>query len=253
MNSIEALLTLLDDPDPVVHDSLVARLNSDRDLLDRAWRAAQERPSLPAALISAVLTADSEELVDNYALVDDLETGVWLLPQLHAPRRDFATPGSATLDQLAERIGCDAEVEEIAHFMCHELGLSGNKDHYHDPLNSYVPFVLERRLGLPITLTAIWMLVGRRLGHELEAVAAPGHVLGRWHGGFIDLFDGGATVTIEELERRVRNAGQPSAMPFLAPASDRALLRRMARNLVNSYSRHGDTLRATIAHGLATA
>jgi regulator of sirC expression with transglutaminase-like and TPR domain len=253
MNSIEALLTLLDDPDPVVHESLIARLTTDRDLLDKAWCVAKERGAMPPALINTVLTMDSEELIDNYALIDDLETGVWLLPRLHLPRHDYATPGMEALDTLAERIGCDAEADEIATFLCQEIGLSGNRDHYHDPLNSYLPFVLDRRVGLPITLTAIWMLIGRRLGHELEAVAAPSHVLGRWHGGFIDLFDGGAIISIDELERRVRAAGQPSAMPFLAPASDRALLRRMARNLVNAYTRQNDTLRATIAHGLATA
>jgi hypothetical protein len=253
MSDVDAILNLLDDPDPTVQEALASNLGRDRDLLDRAWSAAKGRGEPPKQLVNLVLTADAEDLVDSYTFVDDLETGVWLLPRLHMPRHDYATPGRLALDDLAEGVDCDADGVEVAQFLCQECGFSGDREDYHNPLNSYLPHVLSRRLGLPITLTALWMLVGKRLGLSFEAVAAPGHVLGRWHGGFIDLFHGGREVTIVELERRARAAGQPSALPFLAPASDRSLLRRMARNLVSSYSRKNDTVRATIAHGMATA
>lgn len=253
MSSIDAILSLLDDPDPKVQEALASNLGRDRDLLDKAWLTAAERGLPPAPLVNLVLTADAEDLVDSYAFVDDLETGVWILPRLHLPRHDYATPGRLALDDLAEGVDCDADGLEVAHYLCEECGFSGDKDDYHHPSNSYLPHVLTRRLGLPITLTVLWMLIGRRLNLQFEAIAAPGHVLGRWHGGFIDLFHGGREVTATELEKRVRAAGQPSAQPFLAPASDRSLLRRMARNLVNSYARKNDTVRATIAHGMATA
>ena len=82
-------------------------------------------------------------------------------------------------------------------------------------------------------------------------------MVGRWHLGneavYVDLFAGGLRIGLDALEERARKAGETSVLPYLAPASDRALLRRMARNLVATYAQRGDRVRATIAHGLASA
>lgn len=261
MSDATAILSLLSDPDPVVHEALVGRLGRDRTLLDRTWQAAANGDhEPPTVLTELVLTADAEDLVDAYAAVEDLEGGVWVLPRLHRPRTDWRAEGAAQLDLLAERLrarSCAATGGSLAAWLCDECGFAGDRRDYHDPANSYLPMVLDRRLGLPIALTALWVLVGRRLGLQLDAIAAPGHVVGRWWCGrepvYVDLFAGGRRVTLGELESHARAAGESSIMPFLAPASDRALLKRMARNLVAAYARRGDRVRATIAHGLATA
>ncbi len=253
MTEIAALLSLLDDPDPQVQDVLAGRLAQDRALLDRVWDEACARGVPPPALVGMALAAEAESLVDLFAAADDLEQGMWLLPRLHLPRRDWAGEGAPQLDALAARLPKDCEGHEIARFLCGECGFAGDTRDYLDPLNSYLPYVLERRLGLPITLTALWLLIGRRKGLQLEAIAMPGHVVGRWRGGYIDLFAGGAAVARNELEARCLAAGAQGAGPYLAPASDRALLKRMARNLVGAYVQVGDRLRATIAHGLASS
>jgi len=253
MSSIDALLSLLDDPDPRVQESLHSRLAGDMALLDRAWQAAIERGDPPAALVEMVLRADAEALVYAFAEVENLEAGAWLLPRLDLPRRDYRTPGAASLDAIAQRLGGERDGGAIALFLCRDCGFSGARREYEQPENSYLPALLERRIGLPIALTVLWMLIGRRLGIECEAIALPGHVVGRWRGGFVDLYEGGKAVSRTELDARARAVGETSAQPYLAPASDRALLRRMARNLVHAYVRRADRLRATIAHGLATA
>ncbi len=261
MSDVTAILDLLGDPDPVVHDALINRLSRDRELLDRTWLAAQAREGeAHRDLIDLVLTADAEDLVDAFAAVEDLEGGVWVLPRLHRPRTDWRSEGVATLDALAARLRERPAAPtggSVAAFLCDECGFPGDREHYHDPANSYLPAVLDRRLGLPIALTVLWMLVGRRLGLDLEAIAAPGHVVGRWHLGkeaiYVDLFAGGQRIGLDMLEERARKAGETSLLPYLAPASDRALLRRMARNLVAAYAQRGDRVRATIAHGLASA
>jgi regulator of sirC expression with transglutaminase-like and TPR domain len=96
------------------------------------------------------------------------------------------------------------------------------------------------------------MRVGARLDLDLAALALPGHVVGRWPGGWVDLYAGGATLNRIELDLRVRLAGGRDATPWLAAASDKALLRRMARNLTLAYLRRHDAVRATISHALAT-
>lgn len=253
-----AILSLLADPDPLVRESLQNRLARDRTLLDRCWSAAGDEP--PAALEELVLAADAEDLVDAFAAVEDLESGAWILPRLHRPRVDYRTPGSAALDALAQRVRQQDPAPtggSLATFLGQDCGFAGDRADYHNPANSFLPCVLERRCGLPIALTVLWMLVGRRLGLQLEAIAAPGHVVGRWHDGqdivYVDLFAAGQRITLDQLDARVRAAGEISVTPYLAAASDRALLRRMARNLVHAYTQRGDQLRATIARGLASA
>jgi hypothetical protein len=253
VTSIDALLSLLDDPDPAVQESLQARLAGDGALLDQAWRTAVERGSPPKLLLEMVLRADAEGLVDAFAEVEDLESGAWLLPRLDMPRRDYRTPGSAALDAIAQRLGDQRDATAIALFLCGACGFSGAQRDFEEPANSFLPALLERRVGLPIALTVLWMLVGRRLGIECDAIALPGHVVGRWRGGFVDLYQGGQAISRTDLDARARAVGETSAQPYLAPASDRALLRRMARNLVHAYVRRSDRLRATIAHGMATA
>jgi len=254
MDPISAILSLFDDQDPLVQESLSSRLSSDPDLLDRTWELALTRETPPApSLVQLILRADAEALVDAFAECgEDLEGGIWLLPRLHLPRKDYRTAGSAALDALARRLPRDADGAAIADFLCHDCGFDGDRQDYDNPLNSFMTSVLERRIGLPMTLTALWVLVGRRLGLDLEVIALPKHVLGRWKGGFIDLFEGGRMVTREELDARVGPFDHAGAAPYLAPASDRAILRRMARNLTASYHRREDSIRATIAHGLAT-
>jgi regulator of sirC expression with transglutaminase-like and TPR domain len=260
---LTALLDLLGDPDPEIGATLAARLESDADLLDRAWQAATGRGEPPAILTAIVLRADAEALVDAFAAAEDLESGCWLLARLQRPRCDHREAGAPQLDALAARVaeriaaGAPADGRTVAAYLCGECGFSGDSEAYDDPANSFLSEVLARRLGLPIALTALWQLVGRRLGVVCEALAMPGHVLGRWvaadgSSGYVDLFAGGAAVTRTDLEALVHQAGGNGVEPYLAAASDRALLKRMARNLALAYLRRGDQLRATIAHALAT-
>jgi hypothetical protein len=253
MGSIEALLQLLDDPDPAVHEALVNRLSGDAELLGQAWTLALARGSQPAALTDLVLRQDAEALVDAFAEAEHLEAGVWLLPRIDLPRHDYRTAGMRALDDLAQRTASATDAWAVARFLCDDCGFSGAKQDYDHPLNSLLPSVLERRVGLPISLVALWVLVCRRLELACEPIALPGHVVGRWPGGYIDLFDHGRRIAREDLDVRAQAVGEVSAAPYLAPASDRALLRRMARNLVHAYVKQNDRLRATIAHGLATA
>lgn len=271
MRDSEAILQLLDDPDPVVRGNLAARLSADRELLDRTWALARLRDEPPAMLCDLVLASDAPALVARYAEAG-LEEGCWLLPLVEEPRRDHATSGRAALDGLAARLGADCDGSDVAQFLCGACGFAGDGEDYDHPDNSLLPRVLERRLGLPIALTVLWMLVGQRRGVTLHALALPGHVIGRCRRRrrgavtYIDLFAGGDELALSDVVERLRQSGmadQPSmegaerapawVQDHLAPADERTLLRRMARNLAASYARRGDRLRATVAGAMARA
>ena len=135
-----------------------------------------------------------------------------------------------------------------------EERLSGNAADYYDPRNSFLNEVLDRKVGIPITLSVIYMEVGRRLGMNMFGVGFPGHFLVKYSGPdgevILDPFHGGVTLTREQLAQKLREMygeGNPflAQIPqLLAPASKREILVRMLRNLKGVYLQKNDFSRA---------
>ncbi len=131
-----------------------------------------------------------------------------------------------------------------------DLGYHGNVDDYYDPRNSYLNDVIDRKTGIPITLSVLYMEVGRRVGLPLEGVSFPGHFLVRVRvrGGVLvlDPFAGGAPQSEDELRQRLKRVipeGVAADVPvaelpldqFLEAASKRQILARVLRNLKGIY------------------
>jgi len=135
-----------------------------------------------------------------------------------------------------------------------EEGLAGNESEYYDPRNSFLNEVLDRKRGIPITLSVIYLEVGRRLGLSLVGVGFPGHFLVKYTGPggdlVLDPFLGGATLTHEQLAQKLQTMyGDPN--PFLAqipellaPTGKKEILVRMLRNLKGVYLQQNDFARA---------
>ncbi|WP_407352590.1 SirB1 family protein [Luteimonas sp. R10] len=142
----------------------------------------------------------------------------------------------------------------INQYLFDELGYTGNHDEYYDPRNSYLNQVFERRLGIPISLAVVQMEVARRLGMPLDGVSFPGHFLVRLpvDDGLLvmDPFNRGRPLDVDELRERARphvggNALDDQVLQqILHPASHRAILGRMLRNLHGVYAECGDWPRA---------
>lgn len=148
---------------------------------------------------------------------------------------------------LVERIGA------LNRFLFEEQGFRPNVDDYYDPRNSCLNEVLDRKLGIPITLSLVYMEVGRRIGLSLQGVGFPGHFLVRCalpEGLLVlDPFDGGRSIGIDELRRRLeellhRDVAPGSVAAHLIGASPREMLARMLRNLKAIYNERQDYLRA---------
>ncbi|HTF48054.1 MAG TPA: transglutaminase-like domain-containing protein [Pseudonocardia sp.] len=138
----------------------------------------------------------------------------------------------AELDQLAVRI---TDLEGLLHRLFVQERFTGNTRNYHDPRNSLLPHVLTRRLGIPITLAVVCMEVGRRAGVPIEGVGMPGHFLVRLAGSdvLLDVFDGGAELSLAACESRFRALGGtgPFGPHLLEATTTRAILVRMLENL----------------------
>lgn len=128
-----------------------------------------------------------------------------------------------------------------------EEGYRGNEEEYDDPRNSLLNEVIDRRLGIPISLGILYRAIAERLGITLEGVALPAHFVLRTVPPtpelFIDCFDGGAFLDRDGCRRLVaRRTGQslPIADDLFFPCSSLVLVRRMLMNLHSSYRRRDE-------------
>ncbi len=139
-----------------------------------------------------------------------------------------------------------AQLRCLNRFVFDELGFSGDDQDYYDPRNSYLNDVLDRRMGNPISLAVVQIELAQRLGVPLEGVSFPGHFLVRLplEEGIVvlDPFQKGRSLDAAELRRRARShldthdIDDQDLARMLEPASHRAILTRMLRNLKSVYS-----------------
>jgi regulator of sirC expression with transglutaminase-like and TPR domain len=125
-------------------------------------------------------------------------------------------------------------------------GFSGNRVDYYDPRNSLLDHVLDRRLGIPISLSVLALDIGRRIGVPLDGVGMPGHFLLRDrvdHRVFVDPFHGGRQLDAVGCRLLFRQNAGPHAPwldSYLEPVPRRAIITRMLANLRLIYDKRGD-------------
>ena len=140
----------------------------------------------------------------------------------------------------------EAALQRVLAFLYRELKFRGNSDDYYDPLNSYLDQVLERRLGIPITLAIVLVEVAARAGVNARGVSFPGHFLVRAPGArgtlLIDPFDGSVVgqAELRVLHARATGEHQDPDPRLLEPAQKREVLLRMLNNLRGIWSQRGD-------------
>jgi regulator of sirC expression with transglutaminase-like and TPR domain len=164
----------------------------------------------------------------------------------------IAAQGDPTLDETAQLSRLDnmatqvgrADAEHVYRFVFETLGVKGDDRTYDDPQNSYLHRVLDRRLGIPISLSVLLIEIGRRCGVALEGVGMPGHFLVRNPARpdvLIDAFSGGRRLTHTDCARLLYDvARQELTDTMLAPVGPRAILARMLANLDQSFRRRRD-------------
>ena len=154
-------------------------------------------------------------------------------------------PGVATTDAPILKI------EHLNAYLFEERGFRGNTQEYYDPRNSFLNDVIDRRLGIPITLSVVYMEVGRRVGMPLQGVGMPGHFIMKYADPeediYIDPFNRGRILSreaCEELLHDVYGEPVPFQETFLAPVSKKQILSRILMNLKAIYIHTKDYLKA---------
>ncbi len=146
------------------------------------------------------------------------------------------------LDALAARVDGDTHLA-LRRVIAIAEGIGGNVDDYYHPDNSFLDRVLDTRRGNPITLSLLWIEVGRRAGLEMQGVGLPGHFVVFAAGQLVDPFHYGEAIGFDEAARLVADAlgGSPRLdRTWLEPVSGVRILIRMLRNLEQIFRERTD-------------
>ncbi|MHB1845710.1 MAG: SirB1 family protein [Deltaproteobacteria bacterium] len=196
----------------------------------RLFRQLVERPDSDIDLARAALALAADEYpgLDFESYLDRLD-GLASAVRASAPSREPLELLGALIDQLGR-------VERF----------HGNREQYGDPKNSFLSDVLDRRTGIPLSLSLVYVLVGQRVGLSMAGIAFPGHFLCRCDldEGFVvlDAFEGGRQLSVDDCQRLLRSIQRDVEFErdMLEPASRRAILFRMLANLKSAFFRSGE-------------
>jgi regulator of sirC expression with transglutaminase-like and TPR domain len=200
----------------------------------------------PAELVDAFSIFVSSDVEDEKI---DLIRGALVMARTEYPHLEIEEY-AGRIERMARRVAAlspdldpQRTITALNDVVFGQAKLRGNRDDYYDPRNSFLNDVLDRGLGIPITLSIIYMEVGKRIGFPLSGVGMPGHFLLKHYGEdgkerLIDCFNRGDILSRQDCQTRLDEiySGEMKLRPeFLHPISRRQILTRMLNNLKTVY------------------
>jgi regulator of sirC expression with transglutaminase-like and TPR domain len=134
-------------------------------------------------------------------------------------------------------------IQTIDRYLYEELNFQGNESDYYNPCNSFLNDVIDRRTGIPITLSIVYLEIAKRIDFPMVGIGMPGHFIIRPNfpdaGIFVDAFDRGKILFAEDCRQKLMSLYQQD-IPFLPPevlqpVTNRQILFRMLNNLQSIY------------------
>jgi len=244
------LLRLLDDESPFVRETVLAELDAfGPSLEDELARLAIPPSADQQRVIRGLLENHNRAWLKEawpgwFSLHDDkkkLESGLSLLAEFQLGRH-YPVRLATLLTQLAQEFNArhgSGGARELSGFLFQTKGLSGNRSDYYNPMNSNLVYVIEQKHGIPISLACVYILIGHRLGLDIEGCNVPGHFLARAYLSgrkvVVDCFNGGMFLNESDLTRL--NNTVPVTMDDITSLECGAttIIARVLRNLVNAY------------------
>jgi len=171
-----------------------------------------------------------------WALARAIEPDVCTQAALHRINRW----GREFLLKISGAVNNRERIRLLANFLSEELGFRGSADDYYSEKNSLIPRVLETRIGIPVTLTALYMMIGARAAMKIEGINLPGHFIARHGGIFFDPFHRGRILSQKDIEDILLRQGLEWDVRRLQAATPRQVVLRMLANLRYVYDLSGN-------------
>lgn len=267
---LQALERLIDDPSPVVRGAVLERIRSSGSAGMRWLRGLATHPELGGAardLLRRMGTPEAAALGFLAAVRDEsssLEEGFLALERIVRPElpddayeAELARLAARVRDLSASPAGIRERLKVLSRVFVRDGGYQGEADTSDQPDASLLSKVIASRRGNPLSLCALYLMVARRAGIDLDPVSVPGRFMVGWFGKdgpiYVDVFAGCEFRTRDEIALALRENDLPDSGSALAPADRRETLARACRNLTAQYGERGDAPRAGLFAGLARA
>lgn len=249
----ESLKTLVDDETPLVRDAVIKQLKSQpelgrlflKDILEGSDPfLAKHAQEINKTLGWADVVGDFIEFIRSQRY--ELETGWFLLDRTVYPNFQ-ATSATLFMDELSDRVrelvapplNPRQTCLVINRVLFHEYGFRGAGKDFEHPENSFLHRVLDRRQGLPITLSVLYLLIARRIGLELEPIGLPGRFMvgcfSEDRPFYLDAWSGGKILELEQMENFLEHSSIEDSGSALLPVTVGETLCRGCRNLVHHF------------------
>lgn len=262
---VDALARLLDGADPeterLVAEQLAAIAEDDPGAVENLAECGNPLVARPARKV--LLDLRGRGARDDFSLFChfggdqfDIEQAAWMLARALKPRlstdlhEDRVNEwGIEFLSRIPGARTNEERVEMLGRFLSGELAFRGNSERYYCQENSLLPHVLSSRLGIPITLTLVYIMVGARAAMKIEGINLPGHFIARHGGVYFDPFHEGRILDRDDLKSILGRQGIELKESHLLPASPRQFLMRLLANLLYVYEMDADGERHALVKG----
>ncbi len=251
------LINLLDDPSPEIRNSVLSELDKyGMALEEEIVHSDIELDPLRKLMLETIFEKNDRALLkkDWMALANiqdetsKLETGLELICSFQNGRF-YPAKLSSLIDELVKEYYetyLEPDTIKLVYFLFQQKRLKGADRDYYNPMNSNLVYVLEYGQGIPISLVAILILAGQRLGLEIDGCNFPGHFLARFNHPvsseliLVDCYNGGHLIYESDMNTLAKDTLKHLAGLAHERVDSITMLRRVLGNLANSYQKNGD-------------
>lgn len=247
----DSIENLLEEQIKTFDNELLQLVNSEIPLDDTELKSRFIR------LVSNVKREKTKEEFVNWSnnKQSSLEDGIFLIASVNNPLMDIGYYKNLLNDwarQLLKNIedvklqeDTSSIINEVNHFLFMELGFKGNKKNYYDVENSYIDRVIDKKIGNPILLSTIYLLVTNRMSLPFKGVNMPAHFIVQYLDEiepiYVDPFNQGEIITKDICRERIKNLNLAWSDAFLATPTNKQVLIRVVQNLINIYQDQGES------------
>ena len=265
---MENLIKLLDDEDEYVYENVKSKFiefgNEAKNFLIEYTFSDNK-----------VISERAEEIINylNFKNIEDkflnildkkdiLEDAVFLIAEYEYPEMN-----SENYKMILDKMAIDIEgmifkryqnypsvndkLNALNYYLFVEKGYTGNEKDFYSPDNSYINKVMDKKTGIPISLSILYMLLAKRIGIQIHGINLPSHYIVKFKNEqeeiFIDPFNKGALISKEDAVLFLKRIGIDEEnldnVPFLKPADDFTTIKRLLGNLINIYNKLEDKRR----------
>ncbi len=259
VSEIKSLITLLDDEDESIYVTVRERLLSYKEsaleyipfIGDKNTIAEKRLSEVREILIRASFKEQLRQLKRNKEGEIDLEDGVFLFAKQRYSDLDISVYTeqlnyyASELKEKLTSVNDESEIlQRVISFFTEEKLFVGNRDDYYSEENHYINRVLDSKIGIPITLSVVYLLVGQRINLPLKGIGLPGHFVMQFSFGssqvYFDPFNAGKILSRSDCETIVKNLGFNFTEEYLQPVSNKQILERMLRNIILTLEKKED-------------